>query len=158
MKKLPYKEGDVIAVPLHDSGYALGVVARSSKQGRVLFGYFFGKCYAEVPKDTSSVKLTPGSAVLIIKFGDLGLMNGTWKVVAGTGNWDRTRWPMPKFLRRDDLAERSWLVTYDEDAPQKVLKEEVYDDKKNEGNYSSAGLYGAGAVEIALTRIVGPKK
>jgi hypothetical protein len=50
MKKLTYREGDLFVLPLQDLGYAVGLVARSGPRGRVLFGYFFGPRYPEMPK------------------------------------------------------------------------------------------------------------
>src|SRR5213592_3499242 len=47
-RKLPYREGDVFAVPLQDGAYGIGVVARMDREGAVL-GYFFDRRYESVP-------------------------------------------------------------------------------------------------------------
>jgi hypothetical protein len=40
MTKLPYREGDLYALPLRDSGFGIDLVARSAPPGRTLFGFF----------------------------------------------------------------------------------------------------------------------
>jgi hypothetical protein len=44
--KLPYSEGSVFVVPLRKGGCARGVIARASRRGRVILGYFFGPRFA----------------------------------------------------------------------------------------------------------------
>lgn len=39
-------------------------------------------------------------------------------------NWDRRDWPTPVFVRYEELTGRSFRVIYDDDDPNKVLKEE----------------------------------
>ena len=100
-KKLPYSEGSVFLVPLTTGGFGRGVVARADPKGRGgLFGYFFAPCLAS----TNNVALDdfmPCNAILRVRFGDLGLINGEWPVCGQVPNWDRSQWPMPDFVRKD---------------------------------------------------------
>ena len=114
-KKLPYKEGSWFAVPLEDSGYALGLVARSRPGGKLLFGYFFGPRREKVPKSSEATDLLPEDAVLTRRFGDLGLINGEWPVIGESEDRNRDAWPMPLFVRKDFISGKLSLIKYSED-------------------------------------------
>jgi Immunity protein 26 len=152
--KLPYSEGTVFLVPLRDSGYARGVVARSSRKGKILLGYFFAPCL----QSTNLIEfdnLDPAKAVLCVRFGDLGLINGEWRILGNISNWNRTDWPMPKFIRRDPLGRKKpILVQYSDDSPDEIIKETYTTDSVEWGTDS---LSGYGAVEIKLTKIINKK-
>ena len=149
--KLPYTEGSVFLVPLRNGGYARGLVARSNSKGKVLLGYFFGPRLSSI--DSCDVNdLTPADNVLCVRFGDLGLINGTWKICGSCAFWDREKCPMPDFVRRDDLSQRAWLVRYSDEDPSAVLSEHPTD---FDSKLSSDALLGYGAVEIALTKALG---
>jgi len=94
--QLPYKEGDWLAVPLRDGGYALGLAARVTGDGGVL-GYFFGPRRRKLPAAEDTGGLSAEEAILVAMFGDPGLLNGTWPVLPRTTDWDRDAWPMPVF-------------------------------------------------------------
>ena len=71
---LPYSESSVFLVPLRDKGYGRGIVARHSKCGGVVFGYFWAPRLTSV-NNVSLTDLNPESAILKRRFGDLGLVN-----------------------------------------------------------------------------------
>jgi hypothetical protein len=149
--RLPYSEGSVFLVPLRNGGYARGVVARSGKKGKVLLGYFFG------PKliSTDSVPLNDliaNNAVLCIRFGDLGLINGEWSIIGMVPNWERSKWPMPDLIRRDELSKKAWLVHYSDDDPNYIEAEYPTDFESKLGRDSMSGY---GAVEFVLTKLLG---
>jgi hypothetical protein len=150
--KLPYTEGSVFLVPLTNGGYARGVVARSSRRGRVLFGYFFG------PRlfSTDAVPLhglNPAKAILRVIFGDLGLINGKWPIIGRVPDWDRSEWPMPDFVRRDPLGIlKPVLVRYCDTDPMRIEAEYPIDDDAGLPTDSASGY---GAVEIKLTTLLG---
>ena len=99
-RRLPYCEGDWFAVPLRDTGYATGLVARADRRGGLL-GYFFGP-RRESPASLEDLQmLTPSDAILVGQFGDLGLLRGAWPIIGSAGAWDRAAWPMPLFARTD---------------------------------------------------------
>lgn len=153
-KRLPYREGSVFLVPLRSGGFGRGVVARSGPRGKLLLGYFFGpKLEAE---ETSLGGLRPEDAVLRLRFGDLGLFRGEWKVIGQVVPWSRADWPIPEFLWSDPLGV----------IPDKVV---VYtDDEFDRGGLGRQerretippglqrdSLSGSGAVEIKLSKLLG---
>src|SRR5438093_11677278 len=98
VKKLPYLEGDWVAVPLRgEAGGGVGRISRMAPRGRALVGYFFGDRFPTLPTLRQVSHLKPDQAVLIRRFGDLGLIRGEWKVIGGASDFDRSVWPMPKF-------------------------------------------------------------
>jgi len=151
VKKLPYIESSVFAVPLPDGGYARGVVARSNKKGKILLGYFFGPRLASTNEVTMN-DINPGKSILCVLFGDLGLINGEWPIVGTVPYWERSKWPMPDFVRRDELSKQAWLVRYSDDDPTQIETEHPTDYDSKLGRDS---LSGYGAVEIKLAKLLG---
>ena len=152
-KKANYHEGDWFAVPLRDGGFGVGVVARANPRGCVL-GYFFGPRHPDVPTLEDVRGLKPGDAVLVRKFGDLGLLEKTWPILGRLADWERREWPMPVFGRYEELTGRSFKVFYDDNDPIKVIREEQVapgDAEQRPGD----GLMGSGFAEILLTRLLG---
>jgi hypothetical protein len=149
MAKAKYGEGDWFAVPLRTGGYAVGLVARANPDG-VLLGYFFGPRCEELSSLKGVQGLTPDGAVLVGKFGHLGLRNGKWPVLGRLAGWNRTAWPMPIFVRYEELTGRSFKVIYDDNDPNRLLREERIDPGVAEQGPKD-GLMGAGFVEKLLT-------
>jgi len=145
---LPYREGTWFAVPLRRGGFAVGVVARTSREGKVLLGYFFGPRRRSVPSLADVQSSRPQDATLVVRFGDLSLIQGEWPIVGDT-RLDRSSWTVPDFARTDPLSGRSWRVRYDDRDPNVVVSE---DPIVTEPALPRDGLYGAGAVEAALDR------
>lgn len=110
-KKLPYKEGDWFAVPLQNGGHGLGRVARANGRGIVL-GYFFRPRREGMPTEEETIGLCPADAVLVRLFGDPGLLDGSWPIVARTASWDRTEWPVPAFGKIDAVDGRGARAEY----------------------------------------------
>jgi hypothetical protein len=155
MKKLPYKEGDIFAVPLKGGGYGWGVVARHSPGGKIVLGYFFGGPTTEVPQESAIPNLRPEDALLVVRFGDLSLYRGDWKIVGGVSPWNRQQWPIPSFKIEDPLlGEQVWKVRYFPDDPARELGRERL---ATEETLETAALWGAGAVEIALSKLAGAR-
>jgi hypothetical protein len=145
-----YQEGDWFAVPLREGGFAVGVIARANPRGALL-GYFFGPHHREIPDLEEAANLRPEDAVLVGKFGHLGLTQGKWPILGQLNPWDRTKWPMPVFVRYEELTGRTFLVFYDADDPATVLAERQTESVAAEQNPKD-GLMGAGYVEIVLTK------
>ena len=150
--QVKYAEGDWFAVPLRSSGYALGLLARSNPKGALL-GYFFGPRLPVLPTQATAAGLTPAQAVLVGKFGHLGLKHGKWPIVGRVEPWDRAAWPMPVFVRYEELTGRSFHVFYDPDDPVRLLREEQVPPGPAE-QLPADGLMGAGFVESRLTRLL----
>src|SRR5262245_17794860 len=117
VKRCRYREGDWFAVPLRDHGFALGRIARVSKRGRILLGYFFGlRTSHPLPlDDVRSHK--PEEAVIVRQFGDLSLANGDWPIIGNSGDWERRAWPMPDFGRYVEGDSGAWRVHYPDEDP-----------------------------------------
>lgn len=149
---VPYKEGSVFAIPLRSGGYAIGVVARvSDNDSGGLLGYFFGPKLSSLPSKDCIGSLKPEEAIKVIKFGDLSLINKEWPVIGGIPNWKRRDWPMPEFVRKDDLSKKAWRARYSEDDITKLIGESP---EPFNSSLERDSLYGAGAVELLLTRLL----
>ncbi len=152
-KRLPYKEGSVFLVPLRAGGYARGVVARSGPRGKLLLGYFYGPKQAE--PDSNLQGLRPEVALLRIRFGDLGLYRGDWKVIGEVAPWNRAEWPIPEFLWSDPLGviPDEVVVYTDENFETGALGRRERRSTIPPG-LERDGLSGSGAVEIKLTNLL----
>lgn len=147
--KLPYSEGSVFVLPLEGGGYARGVVARATKKGRVLFGYFFGPRLRS--EDQASFdELVAHKAIMCLRFGDLGLINGEWPVLGALPGWDRNAWPMPRFVNRGIAGHgKSYLVEYSDTDPNLEIGRWIIDDNPE---LPANSLSGYGAVSIKLDK------
>jgi hypothetical protein len=91
--------------------------------------------------------------VLVGTFGHLGIRGGTWTMLGRLDGWDRRDWPTPVFIRYEELTGRSFRVFYDDDDPNRVLREEqILPGLAEQGPQD--GLMGAGFTEQALTRLL----
>ena len=151
--KCKYGEGDWFAVPLRAGGYAVGLVARASRTGGILLGYFFGPLRPQMPTlhDVKNHRQT--DAVMVARFGDLGIINCEWQVL-GHEQWNKSDWPMPRFARKDVISGRISLVEYDENDPGRELLV-TPSDLTQQRALPDDGLYGYGAVELRLTKLLG---
>ena len=147
-----YAEGDWFAVPLRSDGFALGLIARANPRG-VLLGYFFGPQRQEQPRLVDSTGLAPDQAVLVGKFGDLGIRGGSWPLLGRAPDWDRSAWPTPTFVRYEELTGRTFHVRYDDADPNRLIGESRVEPGLAEQGPTD-GLMGAGFVELRLTRLL----
>ena len=151
MTKLPYREGDLFALPLRDSGFGIGLVARSAPRGRILFGFVFRPRYAQIPTIAQVRRCSRRDAIISCRFGDLHLIDGTWHVLGAMPSWDRLEWTLPSFVRSEEpLAKRKWEVVYDDSDPSKLVQEGQLDDAAT--CEPANGPSGAGAVQTVLTK------
>lgn len=138
---------DLLAGP-----HGVGVVARMNGKGAVL-GYFFGTRYDEPPDLSDVGELAAIDNVLVQRFGDLGLIRGTWPVVGRLPGWQREEWPMPAFGRREELTGRCWRVEYDDDDPNSRPRE-VPISPEECARLPEDGAAGFGFIEARLTRLL----
>lgn len=110
---------------------------------------------AEVAYCSATSSVRAEDAILVERFGHLGLKQGTWTIIGGLEGWDRTAWPMPQFVRDEELTGRSFTVVYDPDDPNRLLREDQVAPGAAEQDPRD-GMAGAGAVEIRLTRLLAP--
>lgn len=154
MPEPTYREGDWFAVPLRGGGFGAVIIARAmpSEEG-VLLGYFFGPRHDSAPTLDELSALSASDAVLVERFGDLGILDGTWLLVGHTDRWDRGAWPTPAFGRLEELTGRAFKVIYHDADPNRLLGEERID-RSELASMPKDGLSGAGAVERILTRLL----
>ena len=150
--KLPYEAGTWFAIALRCGGYAVGNVARTPKQGKVLLGYFFGPRREVVPSlgELSSQRAT--DAIRVLRFGDLALIKGQWPIIGRSSGWTPQDWPMPSFVRKDGLSGKSWEVSYKDEDPSEVVAEELL--VRDSDDMERDGVFGAVAVELLLSQIL----
>lgn len=149
--KLPYREGTWFAVPLCKGGFAVGLVARATKKGKVILCYFFGPRRTSIPVLAEVQNLDPGKAILVVRVGDLSLIRGEWPIIGQSESWNRSDWPMPVFVRRDPLSRKAWRMYFSDDDPLLLIKEEP---EPYDSSLPEFGVLGAGAAELVLTKIL----
>lgn len=149
--KPSYPNSSVFLVPLRNGGFARGVVARTSPDGKLLLGYFFGPRFSsQYEADMSGIEF--GSAILALRFGDLGLAKGLWPILGKLPEWNPAEWPMPNVVRRDLLGKaKPILVRYDDNDPSKIVSEESIE---HDIDLPFDGLAGHGFVEAKLTKLL----
>lgn len=152
MTRQTYAMGDSFAIPLLDGGYAVGLIARANKAG-VLFGYFFGPRRPDLPSGEGLMGLAPESAVLVLMFGHLGIAEGRWPLLGRLKDWEPRDWPLPAFVRHEELTGRSFRVFYADDDPNRVLREEEIPIGESVEGPPDA-LYGPALVEDMLTELL----
>lgn len=126
-----YPESTLFAVPLRDGTYAIGLVARRLPRGKMLFGYFFGARFPEVPKLSELPHFDASHAIERCRCGDLGLFDGSWPVIGQIRPWKRENWPMPLFYRNEDkyvrtadpLTTRLFLIKRSDDDVSEIVWE-----------------------------------
>ena len=148
-----YQESTLFAVPLEGGSYAIGLVARRSPKGKIIFAYFFDPGSQCIPNQISLQKITKESSILRLMCGDLQLHNGTWPIIGHLSPWKREEWPMPLFYREDLLGrERNYVVQYSDDDPAKVVAENLTACMPHHVLQDS--LAGAEAVKVRLKEIL----
>lgn len=154
MSHIKYREGDWFAVPLREGGFASGIIACATpRREGILIGYFFGPRRAVIPALQDLAGLSASDAVLVRRFGHLGLLRGTWPLLGKLDDWERDAWPTPDFGRFEELTGRSFKVIYDDADPNKLIREEIVD-SYDLASLAKDGLLGAGAVGKVLTGLL----
>ena len=148
MSKKNTPPGSVFLVPLRDTGYGIGVMARNTGNGDCL-GYFFGPRVDDAAK-ASLDGIQPDCAVLVGFFGDLDLIRGTWIVIGEMNSWKAENWPVPEMVRIVDG--KAILSAYDDNL-QFVGEREI--SLSESSLYPRDRMMGSGAVEIRLTKLIG---
>jgi len=150
---LTYNEGTLFAVPLRRGGYSVGVVARTSPQGDIILAYFFGPAWKRVPSLGEVKSLRPQDALRVARVGDFSLTDKTWPIIGQLQSWERKEWPMPPFVRRDDIAKKAWRVQYSDMDANRVAAEEPMN-YPHVSEFERDAVLGAGSAEIVMTKIL----
>lgn len=148
-RKHGYQLGSRFWVPLRDGGFARGLVVRMSEKG-VIFAYFFGPKVSDINDWDLAGPATPESFILRGQVGDLGLINGEWKLEEPLQNWTKESWPMPPLVRQ--TSDGQVLVsTYDDRVH--CLSERVGNEEDLK-KFPRDVLMGYGSAEVKLTRLL----
>ena len=97
--------------------------------------------------------LRPQNALLVCQFGDLSLVDGIWPIVGTLPSWSRNEWPVPAFSRTNALNRSITKVIYSDDDIDRILSEQPVSPDEA-ASMPRDGLFGAGAVEIVLTKLL----
>jgi hypothetical protein len=151
-KKPAYKEGTWFAVALKEGCYAVGRIARYAPKAKVLLAYLFGPKREQIPKLSEIEHLASHDAIRVIKVSDLGLYDGSWPVIGDSAYWERERWPIPPFIRKDELTLSAWRETYSDDNLETVVSEQRIPYEST--GLETAGFYGSGAAEYVLSKLL----
>lgn len=154
--KLKYSEGDWFAVPLTNTQFAVGLVARADRHMHEILGYFFGDVFAAVPVLSKEPAYSPADAVLVGWVGERGIVYGTWPFVLKGCGIDKQTWRVPVFAQRDvvhpDMG--TWL-RYDNVQPSSMNPVEgQYVPWSEIAHFPKDGLYGHIALELRLSQIL----
>jgi Immunity protein 26 len=153
-KQFNYTEGTCFLVPLREGGYARGVVARMNGNG-IVFGYFFGPKLEKKEDGRIDSTLRPTNAIVSSKFGGLGLLKGEWPVIGKIEPWIRADWPLPPLFRADERAQIGFISHYDDNSLRCVREEKIKLGKIDTSKFPEDSLWGYGAAEIHLTKLIG---
>ncbi len=156
MKKIIYSEGNWFAVPLRSDGFAMGLVARGGFKTKCSLGYFFGPKSMYLPEATQVEAIKAEEAILIAWFGDLGIIQGKWSIIKTSRRFVKQDWPVPLFRRIDSVTPTiGRLIEYDQDNPKYGRPiHEIIKDASSIFNYPEDSLFGSGAIEIKLTKLL----
>lgn len=121
--KASYAEGDLFLVPLAGMVFALGRIVRASRRRGTVYISFFHRVMEQLPDKTQIPDFSPQQVIFSGLAGDLGLIDGSWKILRGHDHWDRRDWPLPRFKRRDLISDEITEVEYDDSDVSKVVAE-----------------------------------
>lgn len=152
-RKLNYRRGTLFQVPLGDARrVAVGVVGDLDGHGGVL-GFFF--VLDALPADLGELaRLAPEDAILVTHCGDLGLLDGSWRILAAepAADFEPQQWQRLEFSHYDELIDRWEIRRYavgDFGAPAKRRATEA-----EARGLPRDGTAGAGWVELRLRDLV----
>jgi hypothetical protein len=147
-KKIKAMEGYLVAVPLNQNGYGLGLVARKNK--RVCLGYFFNRVYSTLPMDVSPGEMDKKDVILIAKFSSLGIEDGSWPIIKSLQEFNPFDWPIPVFQGKDYLAERYFAIVYEEDIMNEKKRYSI--SQQEASTLFEHGLHGYISLQNALSK------
>jgi hypothetical protein len=155
-KNIHYSEGQWFAVPLRRGGYALGIIVRGGYKTKGGLGYFFGPKYEDLPGDEATYEKHAEDALLIARFGDLGIVRGSWPLIQSTRPFSKEEWPIPKFGTEVPLPPgKGFIREYEQDSSGALIcvRQTPVDADKIQ-KFPKDAVMGGGAVEIKLTKLL----
>lgn len=148
-----YKEGTVFAMKLEPKGFAIGVVARMSNNGKIL-GYFFGEKYFRLPTMDLIGELNCKKAIRTVMVGGDRIIKKKWPIIGEIENWNRKKWPIPDFLRVDVIIPNlAFRIHYSDDLEETGMTRTSVKSKLEEDC-----LFGGLSLEIELSEMISKLK
>ncbi|MFK4087705.1 Imm26 family immunity protein [Kribbella sp. NPDC020789] len=144
------REGEYFAIPLPSGGYGVGLAARVGSRGVVL-GYFSPARHGSIPA-LADATFSPGQAIWIKLFGDLGIADGEWVVIGYDEKWNPVDWPLPDFAHHEEITGRCYRLSFDGDLRNRPSRTLVPVDQTVE--LPEYGTAGAQFIEIRLDKIL----
>jgi hypothetical protein len=146
---LTFKEGTWFAVPLSRKSFAVGRVARLSREGVIILAYIFRPARNALATLAEVEHLEPCEACKIFRMSGIGLIDRSWPIIGDSARWERDRWPIPDFSRKDELTRTAWRVAYSDYDPSVVVSEQRIPPEKT--GLERDCLLGHKAAEIVLS-------
>lgn len=143
--KIKVAEGMFFATPLRNGGIAVGLIVRANRG--IVISYFFGPQREILPSLDELENLRASDSLIALRSGDASIAKAEWTVIGNLSSFNRSDWPMPIFVQRDELSRTAVAIQYHEDDISKVLEPVLIN---YDVDLPLAGLYGAGAVELLL--------
>lgn len=157
-KKIDYREGDCVAVPLGHGSYAIAIITRKDSGGRlgskIVYIYCFGPRLEKPRLSPCHLEMGPQQSIYQCRVGDLYIVQGRWLLLASLLNFDRASWPLPVFGQLPPGSTCGYAVIYGDDLAQPV--ERVPIDRQKAESMPQHALDGPGFVEARLTRLLSP--
>ncbi len=151
-RRLPYDASTCFSFAISETECAVGVVARSNGRGTILV-YFFAPWRTDVAL-ADLTALTPAHATLVCRAGDLGLLEGKWRILGPLPGWVRDGWPVPVFGQQDVLRSHIWYaIHYDDNTLSEQWRERVPGEAG--AQLPEDGLNGYVAAEIGVRQKLG---
>lgn len=113
-------EGCLFTIFVNDGGHCfVGLLVRKPPRGAVpvAIAYFYGPFSTTPLVSSLSEYVEQHKPVLILRVGIRLLKNGGWKIVGQLKEWNRDRWPLPSFMKKDLVSGTTYLVQVNDDAP-----------------------------------------
>ena len=105
------------SIPLDANRSGIGLIARRGRSGTAL-GYLFDRVFTSTPSLEDVAALTAQDAVIVYRFFDNRVADGSWPIIGTLPDWDPGMWPMPLFANRHSNLE----VHYSDDEPARAIK------------------------------------
>lgn len=155
-RRIKYREGDWISIPLAPRHFGLGRIARA-REG-FLVCYLFRVTFESTPGLADVPRFRPGEALTVIRVGDLGFSAGEWvSIRCDRDAWarERSEWPIPAFGTILPILDMPVRREYDPDDPSDMRPRETRISHEECERLPPDGLFGHVALEIRFARLLG---
>ena len=141
------KSGYIFVVKI-ENYFVAGLIARVSKNIALL--YFYNKRFKKEPAK-NDFYISDYKVCYISRASTLGLKNGAWKILFPLDEFDKSKWEIPVFIRKDVLDKSLRKIYYDENL--KEVNDQYVKKGENVKGLPEDGLAGYVYVENVLEKI-----